>query len=153
MLIVYSFILFIWPTPVHSISNGDPDGALWKLSYESALSEARAEDKLVMLYFAGSDWCKPCILLKREVFDTPTFQDFAKENLVLVKLDFPRLKKNRISKEQVAHNETLADRFNHEGAFPLVVFLDANEHVLAKSGYQPGGPKSYIRYVKGLMAK
>jgi protein disulfide-isomerase len=37
-----------------------------------------------------SDWCGWCIRLDKEVFSQPEFVDYAKENVVLVKLDFPR---------------------------------------------------------------
>ncbi len=127
--------------------------SFWKTDYAVALSQAKQEHKTVMLYFSGSDRCKPCILLKKEVFDTETFHDYANGNLVPVKLDFPRLKKHRLPEEQMRQNEALANRFNHEGAFPSVVFLDANEHVIEKSGYRPGGPAEYINYLERILIK
>ncbi len=108
---------------------------------------------MIMLYFSGSDWCKPCILLRKEVFDTEIFQEYAKDKLVVVKLDFPRLKKNRLPEEQIQQNEALAMRFNHEGAFPSVVFLDVDEHVIEKSGYRSGGPDEYVSYVESVLTK
>ena len=131
----------------------DDTASIWKTDYEVALTQAKKEHKTVMLYFSGSDWCKPCIILRKEVFDTETFQEYARRNLVVVKLDFPRLKKNRLPEEQIKQNEALAMRFNHEGAFPSVVFLDADEHVIEKSGYRSGGPDEYISYVDSILAK
>ena len=134
-------------------SSIDTDESFWKTDYEFALSQAKKEHKTVMLYFSGSDWCKPCILLRREVFDTETFQEYARGNLVPVKLDFPRLKKNKLPEEQIQQNEALANRFNHEGAFPSVVFLDINEHVIEKSGYRSGGADEYVKYIESVITR
>ena len=58
-----------------------------------AQAKAKAEKKLVMLDFTGSDWCGWCIKLHKEVFSQPEFAEYAKDNLVLVEVDFPRAKK------------------------------------------------------------
>ena len=39
--------------------------------------EAKANHKLVLLNFTGSDWCGWCIKLQREVFSQPEFEDYA----------------------------------------------------------------------------
>ncbi len=124
---------------------------IWLTNYEAALSKAKEENKPVLLSFAGSDWCKPCIMLTREVFQTPEFESYAKENLVLLLLDFPRLKKNKLSDEQTKHNETMAAKYNNTGEFPLVVLVDANGKVIAKTGYQKGGAEHFIEYLKSVL--
>ncbi len=151
-LIQLSFITILWWSSIAG-NSFDATETFWKTDYEIALSQAKKEHKTVMLYFSGSDWCKPCILLRREVFDTEAFQKYARGNLVPVELDFPRLKKNKLPKEQIQQNEALANRFNHEGSFPSVVFLDADEHVIEKSGYRSGGAAEYISYVENVLIK
>src|SRR5471030_2210596 len=64
----------------------------WTDDYTKALSEAKAGNKLVLLDFTGSDWCSWCIKMEKDVFDKPTFKDYAKDNLVLVEIDFPNNK-------------------------------------------------------------
>ena len=153
MYLIQSFIVaaILWVGILpKSIVTSD---SFWETNYEAALSQAKKEHKTMMLYFSGSDWCKPCILLRKEVFDTETFQHYANENLVAVKLDFPRLKKNKLSEEQIQQNEALAMRFNHEGAFPSVVFLNVDEQVIEKSGYRSGGPDEYVSYVESVLSK
>ena len=125
----------------------------WQINYERALATANKEKKVLMLYFAGSDWCKPCIIWKEEVFDTESFQKFANNHLVPVKLDFPRLKKNRLPEEQIKQNEALAKTFNNEGVFPLIVFVDSSGTVLEKSTYRTGGPDEFIKYTETILAK
>lgn len=153
MLLIQSSIVatFCW-LGIMASGTGTSD-TFWKTDYDAAISQAKKEHKTVMLYFSGSDWCKPCILLRKEVFDTEIFQDYANENLVVVKLDFPRLKKNKLPKDQVEHNESLASRFNNEGAFPSVVFLNVYEMVIEKSGYRSGGPSEYVNYVEKFLIK
>ena len=126
---------------------------LWLSNYEQAAKKAKAENKPILMVFAGSDWCKPCIMLRKEVWDTDAFMNYAKDNFVLLELDFPRFKKNQLPEEQVKHNEALAEKYNTEGTFPLVVVTDADGKVLAKTGYQPGGPQNYIQHLQTLMKK
>ncbi len=68
--------------------------------------------------------------MKKEIFESSEFENFAPDNLVLVKADFPRLKKNQLDKQQTKQNEDLAARYNPQGAFPFTVLLDAKGHVL-----------------------
>ena len=123
----------------------------WQHRYEEAARQAAAEHKPILMVFAGSDWCKPCIMLRREVWDTPAFRDYAKEHFVLLELDFPRFKKNQLPEEQKKDNEQLAERYNQEGVFPLVVLTDEQGHILGKTGYQPGGPEKYISHLEQLL--
>jgi thioredoxin-related protein len=108
----------------------------WQLDFDAAQAEAKAARKHILLNFSGSDWCGPCIKLKKDVFESAAFQAYAEKHLVLVRADFPRAAKNQLSKTQTAHNESLADRYNPDGAFPLTVLLDANGRVLQRwNGY------------------
>src|SRR5881628_3741355 len=64
----------------------------WLTDLPKAQAKAKEEKKLVMLDFTGSDWCGWCIKLHKEVFSKPEFAEYAKDNLVLVEVDFPRAK-------------------------------------------------------------
>ena len=125
--------------------------ALWLEDYRVALERSESENKPVLINFAGSDWCKPCIKLTREVFETPVFEEFAKGQLVLLLLDFPRLKKNKLTKQQTQHNEQMAAKYNQEGVFPLVVLIDPAGEIIAKTGYRQGGADSYIQHLNSLI--
>ena len=112
--------------------------AEWKLDFAAAKAEAVTEHKMILLNFSGSDWCGPCIKLKKEVFESPEFGAYAAQNLVLLRADFPRQKKNQLPKEQVALNEALAEHYNQKGAFPLTVLLDEKGKVMREwEGFQP----------------
>jgi len=75
----------------------------------------------VLLIFSGSDWCAPCIRFEKSILSGETFQAYAKEHLVILKADFPQRKK--LPKEQVAQNQTLAEKYNPQGLFPHMVLL------------------------------
>ncbi|MCJ8166776.1 thioredoxin family protein [Pontibacter sp. E15-1] len=126
-------------------------GEKWNLDYEAASKTAKAEHKPILMVFGGSDWCKPCIMLRKEVWESEAFKRYAADNLVLVELDFPRLKKNQLPAEQVQQNEALAARYNKQGVFPLVVLTDEYGKVLATTGYQAGGPEKYIEHLNTLL--
>ena len=108
----------------------------WLVNYENAHEVAVQQNKYILLNFSGSDWCGPCIKMKKEVFESESFLSLAEKHLVLLRADFPRAKKNQLSKEQTKHNEVLAEKYNPEGKFPFTVLLDSNGNVLKKwDGY------------------
>ena len=103
-----------------------------------AKNQALAENKNIVLVFSGSDWCGPCIKLKKDVFESSEFTAFAESNLELIRADFPRLKKNQLAKDQQAKNDALAEKYNSSGKFPLTVLLNDQGKVLKEwEGYQP----------------
>ncbi|MFD2934797.1 thioredoxin family protein [Spirosoma flavum] len=113
-----------------------PNAPNWQLNFEQAKTEAAQTHKFILLNFSGSDWCGPCIKLKKNIFESAEFGQFATDHLVLVRADFPRLSKNQLEARQIAHNESLAEKYNQQGKFPFTVLLDANGHVLKEwDGY------------------
>lgn len=104
----------------------------WQTNMDKAVQQANQENKNILLNFAGSDWCGPCILLNKEIFDSKSFEQYANDHLVLVKADFPRLKKNQLSKEQQKLNDQLAEKYNKDGIFPLTILLTPGGRVLKK---------------------
>lgn len=127
--------------------------ATWNTDLAAAMQQAKATNKPVLAVFSGSDWCKPCIMLKQEVFDKPEFEQFAKDKFVLARFDFPRSKKNKLPATQTKVNEQAAAQLNKEGSFPLVVLLSPEGKILAKTGYRPGGATAYDAYLTQLLAK
>jgi len=101
-------------------------------TFTQKLKTAKSENKNVLLYFSGSDWCAPCVKFKKLIVNTPEFQTFATENLIVYNADFPRLSKNKLAKEVEKENETLADKYNSKGIFPLILLLDTEGNVIKK---------------------
>lgn len=125
----------------------------WNADLTTALQQAKATREPVLVVFSGSDWCKPCMQLKQEVFDQPEFMQYAQGKFVLARFDFPRNRKNALSKDQTRLNEEAAAQLNKEGAFPAVVLLSPEGKVLARTGYRPGGAAAFDAYLDQLLAK
>ena len=104
----------------------------WLTDFEKAKQSAQTEHKLILLNFSGSDWCGPCIRMHKEIFESSTFTTYSNDHLILVKADFPRLKKNQLPQDQQAKNDQLADTYNKEGKFPMTLLLNADGKVLKK---------------------
>lgn len=108
----------------------------WLTDFDSAKNIAAQQHKYILLNFSGSDWCGPCIKMKKEVFESAAFTSIADNRLVLVRADFPRSKKNQLAKEQTKHNEALAEKYNPDGKFPLTLLLDEKGNVIKQwDGY------------------
>ncbi|MEO6612842.1 MAG: thioredoxin family protein [Chitinophagaceae bacterium] len=102
----------------------------WDTDFENAKKKAGKEHKYILLNFSGSDWCGPCIRLRERIFDNPAFIKYADNNLVLINADFPRLKKNQLSKDQQKKNDKLADKYDPDGIFPYTVLLNAEGKIV-----------------------
>ena len=113
----------------------------WLTDATKAQTQAKAEKKLVMLDFTGSDWCGWCIKLHKEVFSQPEFIEYAAKNIVAVEVDFPNKKK--LSEEQQKANEALSKKYSVRG-YPTLIILDGDGKKVAEMGYVKGGPKAFI---------
>lgn len=123
--------------------------AAWLTDAALAQTKAKAEGKLVMLEFTGSDWCPPCKKMAAEVFPSAEFKAFAEKNLVPVKLDFPQRKKLPAAQQQA--NDVLAKKHG-VNAFPTLIFLRPDG---SKAGELVGytDTKSLIRAAEKFQAK
>ena len=83
----------------------------WLTDLPKAQAQAKAENKIVLMDFTGSDWCPWCIKFKKEVLDTAEFQEYAAKNVVLVELDYPSKKVQ--SAELKKANAALKDPIRH----------------------------------------
>ncbi len=118
----------------------------WQNSFDDTLTKAADEDKPIVLVFSGSDWCAPCIRLKRHIFDSEEFKSYAAEHYVMYDADFPRKKKNQLPQEKLNVNKSLAEKYNPKGYFPLVVVMDKNQNVLGTTGFVARtSPEKYIK--------
>ena len=120
----------------------------WGTDFEQAKLKATQEHKCILLNFSGSDWCGPCIKLAKDVFGKEDFINMASTNLVLVNADFPRQKKNQLPKDLQKQNNTLADKYNEDGIFPLTVLLTSDGKLVRKWEGYPNNAKTFINQIK-----
>ncbi len=118
------------------------DDLVWWTDFEKAREVARAERKMILVDFTGSDWCGWCMKLVDEVFCQPEFADYAARHLVLLEVDFPKRKAQ--SKEQKEANRALRQRFAVKG-YPTVLLLDDRGEVVLRTGYEPGGAPAFVK--------
>ncbi len=115
----------------------------WMTDLEEAKKVATEQNLKILVSFQGSDWCAPCIKLDKEILSSDAFITYATDHFVMVKADFPRRKKNKLSDTQQEKNNQLAEKYNQQGHFPLVVMLDKNGAKLGSTGYKKISPAAY----------
>ena len=129
----------------------------WHTNIDEAIAVSKTENKPLFLFFTGSDWCGWCIRLQKEVLKTPEFEKWAKDNVVLVELDYPR--KAAQTPEIKKQNNELQQAFGIQG-FPTVVFAKGttkngkvNFEGLGNTGYVAGGPAAWLAVANGFLKK
>ena len=151
-------ILVIAFLTLTSMSMQAQEELTWHTDMSKATDISIKENKPMFLFFTGSDWCGWCIRLQKEVFKTPEFIKWAKDNVVLVELDFPR--KNEQTDAVKMQNAQLQQQLQVRG-YPTVWFVSAaktaeakvNLNALGSSGYVAGGPKVWIDGANQIIKK
>ena len=125
----------------------------WYTDFNEAIEVSDKTDKPLMLFFTGSDWCGWCKKLVREVYKTPEFSKWARKNVVLVDIDFPR--RSKLPENIQKQNKQLAQMFGVRG-YPTIWFTypvldkktkkyDITSNKLGSTGYVAGGPSEWIK--------
>jgi protein disulfide-isomerase len=125
---------------------------VWLTDLPQAQAQARAEHKLVLMDFTGSDWCPGCMEFAKAVLDSAPFQAYASTNLVVVIVDFPDKKPQSAELKQA--NQALLGKYSVDG-YPTQVVLAADGKELGRqSGFLPGtSPADFIAWVDQLKGK
>ncbi len=130
---------------------------VWNNNLNKAMEISKKTKKPLLLFFTGSDWCGWCMRLQTEVFKKPEFVTWAKDNVVLVEVDFPR--RTALSPELTTQNNELQQFFAVQG-YPTVWFVNAsrvdgktNFDKLGSTGYLAGGPAAWLNVANGIIKK
>lgn len=119
--------------------------SIWMENFTEAQQQAKATHKQILINFSGSDWCGPCIRLRKEILESESFEQYAAKRLILVRADFPRQKKNQLTKEQIKLNEALAEVYNKDGKFPYTLLVDEDGKVLKTwDGFPNESPEAFV---------
>lgn len=121
----------------------------WHKNVKEAVELAAKENKKVLLFFTGSDWCGWCRKLQNDVFKTHDFEEWSSD-FILVELDFPR--RTAQDPKIKAQNSQLQRLFKVRG-FPTIHFVSPeklangkiNLNNLGKTGYVRGGLKEWLK--------
>jgi thioredoxin-related protein len=127
----------------------------WNTNLEKAIEISESTNKPLMMFFTGSDWCGWCKRLQAEVFYKPEFATWAKANVVLLELDFPR--RTPLAPELQTQNSNLQQFFGIQG-YPTIWFVKPsklngkiNFEKLGTVGYVPGGPPAWIDAANSIL--
>ncbi len=143
-LLVVIVMLGSWGCSNHAKSND----LTWYDNLETAEQVAQKDGRPILVNFTGSDWCVWCKKLNAEVFSQDDFINYAKNNLVLVKIDFPE----NIPQTQATkyYNDQLAQQFDVKG-YPTIILLKSDGTPIAATGYQEGGAAAYVQHLQSLL--
>ncbi len=144
-IILGALLMFVTLT----FAQNGTDGLEWIEGYEEAAKISQKTGKPILANFTGSDWCGWCKRLDKEVFSKEEFTKWAKKNVVLLKVDFPKRKK--IPTEIAAGNKSLQQAFQVRG-YPTLWLFSVGEEVsditpLGSTGYVKGGAKNWIESI------
>lgn len=130
----------------------------WLVDVNEAYELSKETGKPIMANFTGTDWCGWCIKLKREVFDKADFKTWAKDNVVLLEVDFP--KRFKLPENIKQQNYGLQQAFKVTGYPTIWVFnlgKDDNGQftidALGKTGYVAGGPSKFNAGIDQMIAR
>jgi protein disulfide-isomerase len=115
-------------------------GLTWYTDLEKAMEISTTTKKPVFGFFTGSDWCGWCHKLQRDVFAKAAFIEWAKKNVVLLELDFPRYK--QLPEVLVQQNKNLATQFRVQG-YPTVWYFNGSKDKSGKLNLTPLGSHGY----------
>ena len=128
-----------------------PANAGWLVDVKEAQAISAKTNKPILANFTGSDWCGWCMRLTRDVFSKPEFKEWAKENVVLLELDFPRGKK--LPQEIAQQNYGLKNAFQVQG-FPTIWMFNLKKNEGADNfNILPLGKLSYTPSANAFIAK
>jgi len=135
-------LAFLSAPAISKAADEKKEAAVWLTDYAKAQATAKEQKKIVMLDFTGSDWCPPCMALKKTVFTSAEFTKFAAEKLVLMEVDFPEKKK--LPEAQQKANDELATKFKVE-SYPTVILVDGNgKEIFRSDGYDGSSGKDFV---------
>ncbi|WP_158265095.1 thioredoxin family protein [Blastopirellula marina] len=95
----------------------------WMTDLAAAQKLAKKENKNLILFFTGSDWCGYCVKLEKAVLTQPGTAERFDENFIPVVLDFPNRK--QLPAETKLQNNEMKQKLSVSG-FPTLVFADAD---------------------------
>ncbi len=149
--VFFAFLLFVGINGV----NAQTESLKWYDDISIASEKAFKENKPMLLFFTGSDWCGWCHRLQKEVFFTTSFKEWAEKEVILVELDFPQ--KKVLPQNIKDQNATLQQQFAVRG-YPTIWFVNItkedknyNLQPLNQTGYLAGGPEVWIANANSIL--
>jgi thioredoxin-related protein len=119
----------------------------WIEDYRLALAISAQTGRDVLMSFSSMDSSEWSQKLDKEVYQQEAFQDYARKNLVLLRLDFPR--KTPQSPKIAEQNRLLAEAHGVRG-YPTVIFINPRGQKFGEAKYMKGGPTVFLEALDQL---
>ncbi len=136
----------IWVTVIYLAAGPLMDAAdrsFWQLDFDSDRTSGIQNDKLILMYFTGSDWCQWCNKLDNELFGSEVFQEGIEELAMGLILDFPQ--RRTLPPKQERHNRRLKAQMQVK-VIPEVILYDPDqEAILWRHSYFTVAPEEYLK--------
>lgn len=145
----FSLIFFALLCSFSFLQSSENSSLYWHTNYKKAVEVSKAENKPLILYFTGSDWCPFCLKMDQEILGTARFAEMTKDQFVFMEVDFPQ--KTPLPLELAKQNKRLKRRFSVMG-YPTLVILDTNQEKIASRGYLPTSPEKYAQHLLSISA-
>jgi protein disulfide-isomerase len=124
--IVLSAITLTLLTQTYTQAQEVKHGLTWYTDVNKVYEISKKTKKPVFAFFTGSDWCGWCHKLEHDVFEKPDFQEWAKKNVILLEVDFPR--KKELPEALAEQNNGLQQFFKVQGYPTIWLFnMDKNK--------------------------
>ena len=99
---------------------------VWLGDFKDAVKEAQTSHKTILINFSGSDWCGPCIRMRKEILESDAFVKYAADHLILVSCDLAsgvRDVRNLIQEGWHVRSITPYDMFAQTAHVELLTYL------------------------------
>ena len=108
--------------------------------------DSLSQQEAVLYVFTGSDWCRECKRLEKEVLENAVFSSTMVKNGIQIQLiDFPQRKK--LDVKIVERNESIAEKYNFEGVFPTLVISPQNTESYQRIYYQNENSEAFSQKI------
>lgn len=123
--------------------------AVWHRDFPTAVTEAKAKGKKLLIVFTGTDWIEICQKFHDDILAQPAFMDAVSGRFTLLKLEFPE--DNMMPREEAAQKNFLREAYRVRG-YPTVVLAEADGRPFGMNGYQPLPPAEYAAQIRRIDA-
>jgi thioredoxin-related protein len=133
------------------VENPDYDGK-WLDDYRLAKFISNRLKRPLFLCFTQMDGSEYCQKFEDEIFKTDEFKKYARKNLVLLRVDFPKAEALQKAQPDALkeQNKQLADQYAVRG-YPMVVVLNFMGQRIGESKYMKGGPEFFIKQLDQIV--
>lgn len=149
LILVFTIITLSVVTATHA--QEVKNGLTWYTDVMQVQQLSEKTKKPVFAFFTGSDWCGWCHKLQAAVFNKAGFKDWAKKNVILLELDYPR---NKQLPEKLAKQNAELQQFFQVQGYPTVwMFYIVKDKTSGKFNISALGSLGYPRAEQGKEAE